>query len=189
MVSMSRRVKKNISIEIRDASINDVDDIWEIFNMVVDEGTYLPVFSQVANVADKRSWFYDLITNGDFCIVAVMKHASGGETVLGQVTVETSTEWDGTEHVGILGILVHPSYRNMGVGRALMEAALEEAVVKGKKKITLSVFHTNPRAIKLYESLGFEIVGRRKRQFNVNDTYVDEVLMEIWVPPPDVESA
>ena len=188
MVLVRKHVKKNVSIEVRDARISDVDDIWEIFNLIVDEGCYIPIFSKVANKSDKRSWFYDMITNGDFCIVAVMKHASGGETLLGQVTIETSVEWDGVEHVGILGILVHPSYRNLGVGRALMEEVIVEAARRGKKKITLSVFHTNPRAIRLYEDLGFEITGRRKRQFNLNGIYIDEVIMENWIAPDDEDA-
>ena len=183
MVLTERHLKRGNVIEIRDAQISDVDDIWDVFNMVVDEGVYLPVFSQVKNRADKRSWFYELITGGDFCLVAVLKHPDGSEKFLGQVTIETSTEWDGIDHVGILGILVHPSYRNVGVGQSLIEEACAEAKQRGKKKIILSVFHTNPRAIALYEKVGFEIVGRRKCEFFVNDVYVDEVLMEKMLDP------
>jgi ribosomal protein S18 acetylase RimI-like enzyme len=183
MVLAERRLKKGYVVEIRDAQISDVDDIWDVFNMVVDEGIYLPVFSQVKNRADKRSWFYELITGGDFCLVAALKYPGGSEKFLGQVTIETSSEWDGIDHVGILGILVHPSYRNMGVGQSLIEEASVEAKQRGKKKIVLSVFHSNPRAIALYQKVGFEIVGQRKCQFFVNGVYVDEVLMEKLLDP------
>nr|MDO8114666.1 N-acetyltransferase [Candidatus Sigynarchaeota archaeon] len=183
MVQSQRRLKKGYEIEIRDAQISDVDDIWDVFNMVVDEGVYLPVSAQVKNKADKRSWFYELITAGDFCLVAILKDSAGSEKFLGQVTIETSSEWDGIDHVGILGILVHPEYRNIGVGQSLIEEACTEALARGKKKITLSVFHTNPRAIALYSKMGFEIAGRRKCQFKVNDVYVDEILMEKFLVP------
>jgi ribosomal protein S18 acetylase RimI-like enzyme len=182
MVLTERQLKKGNTVEVRDAQISDIDDIWDVFNMVVDEGIYLPVFSQVKNKADKRSWFYDLITAGDFCLVAMLK-TGGADKFLGQVTIETSTEWDGIEHVGILGILVHPSYRNIGVGHSLVEAACIEAKKRGKRKIVLSTFHTNPRAIALYEKLGFDIVGVRKCQFFLNDKYVDEVMMEKMLDP------
>lgn len=181
MVKSSKKIKKNYVIDIRDAKINDVEDIWEVFNLVVDEGIYLPVFSKVLNKIDKRSWFYELITSGDFCLVAVLRCDDGSEKFLGQITIESNYEWDGMEHVGSLGILVHPSYRNIGVGQALIEAALPEAHERGKKKIVLSVFDTNPRAIALYKKMGFEIVGARKGQFLVGDKYVDEVLMEKWL--------
>ncbi|NMC04255.1 MAG: GNAT family N-acetyltransferase [Candidatus Lokiarchaeota archaeon] len=183
MVLAQKRLKKGFSVEVRDAQISDVDEIWDVFNMIVDEGIYLPVFSQVKNKSDKRSWYYELISAGDFCLVAVLKGHDGSSSVIGQVTIETSTEWDGIEHVGILGILVHPDYRNIGVGQALLDEACKEAKRRGKSKIILSVFHTNPRAIALYKKVGFEIVGVRKCQFWVNDAYVDEVLMEKFLSP------
>ncbi|MEX2681616.1 MAG: N-acetyltransferase family protein [Candidatus Sigynarchaeota archaeon] len=183
MVLAQKRLKKGFMVEIRDAQISDVDDIWDVFNMVVDEGIYLPVFSQVKNKSDKRSWFYELISAGDFCLVAVLKGFDGSSRVVGQVTIETSTEWDGIEHVGMLGILVHPDYRNIGIGQSLVAEACDEAKRRGKTKITLSVFHTNPRAIAMYKKMGFEIVGVRKCQFWINDAYVDEVLMEKFLNP------
>ncbi|MBD3188832.1 GNAT family N-acetyltransferase [Candidatus Bathyarchaeota archaeon] len=185
MVNALRKIKRNYAIEIRDATIDDVDDIWEVFNIVVEEGIYLPIFSKVNEGDSKRSWFYDLITSGDFCLVATLKQDHGPGKFLGQVIIETTMEWDGTEHVATLGILVHPSYRNMGVGRALIDEAIIEARNRGKLKITLSVFHTNARGINLYKKLGFEIVGCREKQFDVNGTLVDEVLMEKWLVPKE----
>jgi ribosomal protein S18 acetylase RimI-like enzyme len=178
MVLAHKRIKKGYTVEIRDAAITDVDDIWEVFNMVVDEGIYLPVFSQVKNKSDKRSWYYELIAAGDFCLVA-----ASNDRVIGQVTIETSTEWDGIEHVGLLGILVHPEFRNMGVGQSLIEEACDEAKRRGKKKIVLSVFHTNPRAISMYQKTGFDVVGVKKCQFFVDEKYVDEVVMEKFLDP------
>jgi len=183
MVLAQKRLKKGFTVEIRDAQISDVDDIWDVFNLVVDEGIYLPVFSQVKNKSDKRSWFYELISAGDFCLVAVLKGFDGSSRVVGQVTVETSTEWDGIEHVGMLGILVHLEYRNIGIGQSLVVEACDEAKRRGKTKITLSVFHTNPRAIAMYKKMGFEVVGVRKCQFCINNAYVDEVLMEKFLNP------
>ena len=116
-----------------------------------------------------------------FRSIAVLRSDDGSEKFLGQITIESNFEWDGMDHVGSLGILVHPSYRNMGVGQALIEAALPEALERGKKKIILSVFDTNPRAIALYKKMDFEIVGSRKGQFLVDGKYVDEVLMEKWL--------
>ncbi|MBN2152405.1 MAG: GNAT family N-acetyltransferase [Candidatus Lokiarchaeota archaeon] len=183
MVLAQKRLKRGFTVEIRDAQISDIDDIWDVFNLVVDEGIYLPVLSQVKNKADKRSWFYELASSGDFCLVAVLKGFDGSARVIGQITIETSDEWDGIEHVGMLGILVHPDYRNIGVGHSLLEEAFDEAMRRGKTKITLSVFHTNPRAIALYKKMGFVVAGVRKCQFWVNDGYVDEVLMEKFLNP------
>ncbi|MHA1699124.1 MAG: GNAT family N-acetyltransferase, partial [Promethearchaeota archaeon] len=125
--------------------------------------------------------FYELITSDNYCLVAKMKKNENKDKLLGQITFESNTDWDFVDHVISMGILVHPSYRNIGVGYALIEEGLKEALKRGKKKVILSVFHTNTRAIALYKKFGFEIVGRRKWQFYIQGKYVDEILMEKWL--------
>ena len=69
----------------------------------------------------------------------------------------------GLTHCGRLGIFVVDGYREQGVGRRLMEAVLAAAWDLGLTRIELDVFSDNLRAIRLYESLGFEHEGRRRR--------------------------
>ena len=51
--------------------------------------------------------------------------------------------------------VVRPDYRGRGVGRALMNYALEEAKRVGCNAVELSVDPSNTRPHKFYESLGF----------------------------------
>jgi RimJ/RimL family protein N-acetyltransferase len=55
----------------------------------------------------------------------------------------------------------------------------EIAVKKAYTKIILSTFADNEKAIQLYKSLGYRIVGVRKSHFNMPKGFIDEVLMEI----------
>lgn len=66
-----------------------------------------------------------------------------------------------------LSIGVREGYRGRGVGRMLMQAALEAA----PSKLSLSVEDGN-RAVRLYESFGFEPVGR-----------VGNSTTMLWQPP------
>jgi len=45
------------------------------------------------------------------------------------------------------------------------------------------VFATNLRARRLYESLGFEEEGVRRRHVRIRGEYVDEALMGLWLGP------
>lgn len=45
--------------------------------------------------------------------------------------------------------------------------------------ISLGVKSDNTAAIKLYESLGFEVVGRHRDYFKLEDSYYDELLMDL----------
>jgi ribosomal-protein-alanine N-acetyltransferase len=62
----------------------------------------------------------------------------------------------------ISNIAVDPSAWGSGVGRALLNSALEEGRERSAGAVYLEVRESNERARALYDSTGFEEVGRRK---------------------------
>jgi ribosomal protein S18 acetylase RimI-like enzyme len=81
-------------------------------------------------------------------------------------------------HVVELGMGVLIAYRGVGVGKALLGAALAWAARAKVEKIELSVRATNERARKLYEQAGFVSEGCRKRAIKDDlGAYDDLVLM------------
>lgn len=56
-------------------------------------------------------------------------------------------------------VVVHPDYRGRGIGRALMERAIDTARDQGAHWIGLEVRASNAIAHRLYEHLGFRIAG------------------------------
>lgn len=77
----------------------------------------------------------------------------------------------------IWGVFVEPSYRRTGIGRRLMESAIERAKASGVEQVQLSVCAQNPRAQTLYLLLGFVSYGREMRAMKIGDEYFDEELM------------
>lgn len=59
-------------------------------------------------------------------------------------------------------LAVLPQFRGCGVGRALLNAAAERAFSMGFERVGLIVDFDNPRAEKLYVSLGFRRVNATK---------------------------
>jgi [ribosomal protein S18]-alanine N-acetyltransferase len=57
----------------------------------------------------------------------------------------------------IYSLNVHPSYRRMGIGRLLMDTALEFLKERGFRKFTLEAGVNNTAARNLYESKGFSV--------------------------------
>ncbi|MEP6786495.1 MAG: GNAT family N-acetyltransferase [Sphingomonadales bacterium] len=57
-------------------------------------------------------------------------------------------------------IYVLSKWHNTGTGRALFEAAEAEARRRGAKRLALSVYTKNTRAIAFYERAGFAVIGR-----------------------------
>jgi ribosomal protein S18 acetylase RimI-like enzyme len=79
--------------------------------------------------------------------------------------------------------MVAASHRRRGIGRALLDQAVEWSLRVGVRKLELHVFPWNQPAIRLYESYGFEREGYRKRHYVRDDEEVDAILMAYCIPP------
>jgi ribosomal protein S18 acetylase RimI-like enzyme len=103
---------------------------------------------------------------------------------------------DGSEHIGmaaayqeegeivshvayVWGVYVRESFRGKGIGKKLLKVVLDEIQRNPKiEKANLNVNKNQIAAVKLYESLGFQIAGTLHRELKVNGEYFDEYVME-----------
>jgi putative acetyltransferase len=85
---------------------------------------------------------------------------------------------DRRSHVGTLGMAVHDAYAGRGAGTALMAAVVDLADNWLQlKRLELSVYADNARAIALYERFGFEREGLFRNYAWRNGAYADAVTM------------
>jgi len=172
---------KTFKIQIRHVEKSDVEGVWSNFNEVVEEGIYLPVFIPVRSEYEKESWFENIKDHKELCIVADLRDLKRPHEIIGQCEVSNS-EWEASSHVGILGIIVKRKYRDLGIGECLVHTAIRESKrLNNKEKIILSCFSSNERALYLYKKMGFKVVGVRKKQFYMDSSYHDEILMDLWI--------
>lgn len=80
----------------------------------------------------------------------------GGEPAAGVAQLRYRwSVWSDAEDAWLEDLYVEDAARSSGIGRALVEAAIERARVRGCVRIELDVDDTNAPARGLYESLGF----------------------------------
>lgn len=84
-------------------------------------------------------------------------------------------------HVGSLGMGVIASFRGLGVGKALIKTALQQAVIKGLTRIELTVREHNTTAIALYEKMGFEKEGTHKNGVCIDGNYENHIFMALLI--------
>ena len=84
--------------------------------------------------------------------------------------------WEIGHEIHITNLAVHPQWRRRGVARRLLAAALAGGVARGVTLAFLEVRPSNTRALALYESLGFQVIGRRNGYYF--DTGEDALVME-----------
>jgi len=67
------------------------------------------------------------------------------------------------EESELLNICVHPAYRQLGVGKKLMEFYIDFSRRRGSKKFYLEVHSSNHKAIHLYQFFSYQSSGVRKQ--------------------------
>ena len=77
----------------------------------------------------------------------------------------------------LLNLAVHPQHRRRGIAWNLLVEALNQARAQGARVAWLEVRPSNTAARALYESFGFEEVGRRRRYYD--DTQEDAILLAL----------
>jgi ribosomal-protein-alanine N-acetyltransferase len=77
--------------------------------------------------------------------------------------------WFVADEGEIANLAVAPDEWGGGIGRALLDAALDEGGRRGAQAVYLEVRDSNERARRLYRSRGFEEVGRRRGYYRRPD--------------------
>lgn len=68
-----------------------------------------------------------------------------------------------TDESELLNLCVHPQYRQLGIGKKLMEFYMEFCSRKGIKTFYLEVNSSNGSAIHLYQRFSYQSFGMRKK--------------------------
>lgn len=83
--------------------------------------------------------------------------------------------WIILDQAHITNVAVRPDLRGKSIGKALMLEIIRQAVIRGANSMTLEVRPSNKTARGLYQGLGFEERGVRKRYYDDNNE--DAIIM------------
>ncbi|OGS49379.1 MAG: hypothetical protein A3K68_02530 [Euryarchaeota archaeon RBG_16_68_13] len=171
------RLQDGPAIRIRPATLDDAAALLENINLVCAEEVFLLMDDVPYDLEREREWIAGFDGQRSALFLAVHDGA-----IVGQVDCRGG-EFSKTRHVGLVGIAIRDGWREVGLGRILMSRILEWMRARSFRKADLSVFATNTRARRLYESMGFEVEGIQRRQFRIRGEYVDGIQMGLWLGP------
>ena len=138
-------------VEIRGATESDDDAIWKILEPVIRAGETYTLPRDMSR-ADALAYWH---TPGNEVFVA----EENGENI-GTYYLRANQKGGGA-HVANCGYMTAPWATGRGVARAMCLHSLEHARSRGFRAMQFNfVVSTNERAVRLWQSLQFEIVGR-----------------------------
>ncbi|WP_158817305.1 GNAT family N-acetyltransferase [Methylocapsa sp. S129] len=153
-MSLAGSVRSSVAdsaFEIRRREKRDADALFRMFDQPqCRQGMVLEPFSSASAV---QAWF-DSNGSDNYETVATINDTAIAFAGLFPGRGSQS-------HVGGLSLFVHDQFQGRGLGALLMTAIIATAdLLLGLRRIQLTVFCDNERAISLYRKFGFEIEGR-----------------------------
>ncbi len=150
MSAMKKPVKQAFTLDT--ARAEDFEAVKEIFLHVVDEGeTYSYERAELTDQWIRDYWMKNVVTT----LVARLPDGK----VAGVCAIRVNRTGRG-KHIANASYIVHWEHRAMGIGHALGRESLKVAKAKGFLAMQFNyVVSTNVKAVALWQSLGFKIIG------------------------------
>ena len=160
-------------IEIKLARDEDFEAIWSIIHKVLQTGDTYPFVPETT-----RDEAYQIWMKKPRATYVAFKE----DEILGTYYIKANQPGLGA-HVCNAGYMVRSSARGEGIGRAMCKHSLDEARKLGFKAMQYNlVVCSNLGAVKLWQDMGFEIIGTLPKAFNQRGKgFVDAFVMYQWL--------
>jgi ribosomal protein S18 acetylase RimI-like enzyme len=157
-------------MQIRPASPHvDTDPVWAILEPTIRAGETYTLPREMARQDALGYWF---ASQHEVFV------AEDNAQIVGTYFLQANQQGGGS-HVANCGYITAPWATGRGVARAMCAHSLDRARKRGFKAMQFNfVVSTNERAVALWQSFGFEIVGRLPGAFHhPTDGFVDALVM------------
>jgi ribosomal protein S18 acetylase RimI-like enzyme len=151
------KISSRRMIEIRKATQTDHDKIWEIIKKVIATGdTY--VFDPNSSKEKMLAYWFG---PDKHTYVAILDNQIVGTFVI------KDNQPDLGSHIANGAYMTSPLASGQGIGKSMGEFSLHEAKRLGYKAMQFNiVVKSNDRAVRLWQKLGFNIIGEIPEAFN-----------------------
>ena len=160
-------------IIIRELQIEDAENFLNLLNITDTETTFMlyEKGERKTTIEQQRKNIQDGVKKGILTFIL-----EDNKKLVGYVWGNIFTA-NRKKHCMYLAIAILQEYTGKGYGRKLMKTLEKQAINNGITRLELEVSKKNKFAISLYEKLGFEVEGVKRRAFLVNGNYEDELIM------------
>ena len=171
--------KDNKEVLIREIKPDDAESSIRFSKQIFGLPTVLTTLNEFNQTVESQTKWIQSFDKSQTKFALVGIH---NKEVVGLLDFSTSNR-ERLKHGGAFGVSVLPEFQNNGIARAMIKLLLEWASKSPLvEKVVLKVSSNNPKAVKLYQSLGFVEEGRMTKEIKLEDgTYVDTIVMAQFV--------
>jgi ribosomal protein S18 acetylase RimI-like enzyme len=146
-----------MAIIIREAHVSDQEETWEIIKQVIATGdTY--AFAPNSSKEKMLSYWFG---NDKQTYVAINNNTLAGTFII------KNNQPDLGSHIANAAYMVSPQSAGQGIGKLMGEFSLIEAKKLGYRAMQFNlVIKSNETAVRLWQKIGFEIIGEIPEAFN-----------------------
>lgn len=171
--------KNGVSYTLRSPRAEDAEKLLGYLKSVAAETEYASIRTpdemQDMTVAEEAAFIQSAESSRNGMLISVFDQA---DNIVGNARLSGLGDYKKICHRATMGMGLLKTVWRQGLGRKLMEELIAAARDVGYSQIELEVMTDNTAAIKLYESSGFEVYGKRPKAFRFSDDcYEQEWLM------------
>lgn len=156
---------------MRLATVNDCQKISEIYNQGIDERT--ATFETTHRSAEEVFRWLDGVHPTVVCVV--------DGHIRGFATTSPYSARKCYSGIAEFSVYVERNFRNMKLGKSIMESLIEECERGGFWKLVSRIFVENKVSRKLMTGLGFREVGIYEKHGRISGVWRDVVIVELLI--------
>lgn len=172
-------LKNQQSVLIRQAEIEDAENLLHCVKTYVPQSEYIPKLKQemTLTIEQEEEWIRSFLTsNNSLLLVAEYENL-----IIGNIDL-TGNRRKIMEHTAVIGMGMLKEWRNSGLGTALLRETIHWAKHNPVLElIWLQVYTANTPGMSLYQKMGFQENGVIEGFFKQNNNYFDNLTMTMKV--------
>ncbi|WP_103865352.1 GNAT family N-acetyltransferase [Aquimarina sp. I32.4] len=157
----------NTSIKIKKITKED----WPPISAIYQEGIDTGIATFETKVPTWKNWDISHIKS---CRIK----ATIDNCIAGWVALSPASKRKVYQGVTEISIYITSKYRGLGIGKLLLSKVIEKSENAGIWTLQAGIFSQNKASISLHTSLGFRIVGYRKKIAQLNGIWHDNTILE-----------
>lgn len=170
------QLKDGREVVFRYPTLEDASLMMGYINTLSKEQTFIRFQGEEITLEQEKDWLTKLIKKiEEKGAVQIMGFCNSQLIAVSDIVMLEKSE----KHIGGFGITIAKEFRGLGIGKKIMQLALDEAVknIPQLKIIMLSCFADNPVALSLYKKFGFIKFGELPQGLMHQGHFDDHIYM------------